>query len=89
MKIFGITVTDTTHRSHIGSLSVSSIIALMLVGDVCVQTFLVVVLGIQATIPDPMWRLAEAAAFFYLGRGSTKQDKPEEQPKQGEAKPTS
>lgn len=88
MKLFGIKISDTNQRSHVGSLSVSSIIALMLVGNVCTLMFLIVTLGIPGSIPDPMWRLAEAAAFFYLGRGSTKQDKPEEPSKQGETKIT-
>ncbi len=88
MKILGVKISDTTQRSYVGSLSVSSIIALMLVGNVCLLMFLIVTLGIPGTIPDPMWRLAEAAAFFYLGRGSTKQDTGTEQPKPSEPKTT-
>ncbi len=82
MKVFGVTIKDSTPRSHIGTLSVAALLAIMVVGTVCLLEFLIVMLGLSQALPAEMMRMAETVLAFYLGRASIKP----EDGKQTEAK---
>ncbi len=84
MKFFGVTIKDATPRSHIGTLSVAALLAIMVVGTACLLEFLIVTLGLGQVLPAELMRMAETVLAFYLGRASIK---PEDS-KPTETKPT-